>query len=258
MNVLQMRIGRVVLSMVVGPLALLMAGGSGSQAITFEPSNLQLEGGVEFAPRSLHRLRFTPGALRLSNGISTLDGSHAPALKELIWEFDRNVRLDLSGIPVCRRPRLAGPRPEESCGDTIVGRGRMEVEILFEESHSIRDVSRLILYNSGEREGVPTLFARAYITKPVASSIILPIRLEPIHSGRFRTAMVATVPKIAGGAGSITGLGMRLSRNVVDHGDLAGFVSLRCVDRRIVARTKLTFSDGTRLEGSIPRPCVAR
>jgi hypothetical protein len=260
MNAIRKTFGRAVLAIAIALLVCLAAFGSGATAIDIgPPGNLQFEAEAGFAPKALHKLRFTPGALRLSNQISTVDGSHVPALKELVWEFDRNARLDVSGVPVCHRPRIAGPRPEESCGDSIVGQGRMNMEILFEESRQIKVTSPLMLYNSGSPNGVQTLFARAYITKPVASAIFLSIRLEPIHSGRFRTAMVITVPKIAGGAGSVTSLSMRLAREVRAQDQTASFVSLRCLDDRLAMRTKATFSDGTLLQVTpIQRPCAAR
>lgn len=254
--------GRAVLAMLIALPTLLVAAGSSAPAITLEPGNLQVAVNAGFAPKALHKFGFTPGALRLSTQIAALDGSHPPALKELVWEFDRNVRLDVSGVPVCHRPGRGvppGPRPEERCGDAIVGRGRMQAEILFEESHSIQVTSPLMLYNSGSLNGVQTLFGRAYITKPVASAVVFSIRLKPIHSGRFRTAMVLSVPKIGGGAGSVTNLSMRLGREVREHDRTASFVSLRCLDGRIATRATAAFSDGTLLQATpIQRPCAAR
>lgn len=133
----------------------------------------------------------------------------------------------------------------------------MQVEVLLEESLIYAD-SRLTIYNSTQKNGVRTLFARAHITKPVASSIILQIRLNPIQSGRFRTAMVVSVPKIAGGDGSITNLSMRLHRTTRDHDRIANLVSLRCLDGRMEVHTTATLRDGTRLRGGVLRPCTAR
>jgi hypothetical protein len=136
--------------------------------------------------------------------------------------------------------------------------GGFEADILFEESAEIHVGSPLIVYSGGIPGGVPTLFARAYITKPVASAVVLQIRLKPIASGRFRTAMLLSVPKIAGGAGSVTQLSMRLAREVGEHDPTASFASLRCLDGRIATRARATFSDGTLLQAPpIQRPCSA-
>lgn len=253
---------RAVLAILAALLVSLAAMGSGALALIAVPIGaLQFEADAGFAPKSLHKLRFTPGALRLSTRISTVDGSHPSPLKELIWEFDRNARFDVSGIPVCRPPIEQPPRPtlEEECEGAILGRGKAHMEILFEESTAIEQTSPLIVYNGGMRDGVHTLFAHAAITKPVPSGIDMEIRLVPVHSGRFRTAMVLTVPKIAGGSGSVAELSVRLGKQVVRHGGVTSFTSLRCTDDRIVTRARATFSDGTLLQvAPIQRPCAAR
>ncbi len=260
------RRGRAVLVAGVALLALLLTLGSGALAIMLEPGNLRATFDASFAPKALHKFGFTPGALRLSTQFETLDGSHPPALKELVWETDRNVKLDVRGLPVCPYPPkirtwtyFLPSNESEMCPDAIVGRGRAEIKILFEESSEISADSAMTVYNAGLRNGKPTLFARVHITKPVAASVLFEIKLKPIHSGRFRTAMAFSIPKSAGGAGSVANLSMRLSKQVRAPHRTASFVSLRCSDGRIATRATATFGDGTRLQAApIQRACVAR
>jgi hypothetical protein len=244
---------------------LLLAPGSGSSAAVVEQSgNVEARFAAGLAPKALRRFGLTPGALRLSSRFATLDGSHLPALRELVWETDGEVRFDARGLPVCR-PRLptADLAPgfegeEKMCANAIVGRGRAELGILFEESTELQVDSPLVVYNGGVRGEVTRMLARAYITKPVASAVVLEIRLEPIDSGRFRTAMAISVPKVAGGAGSVTQLSMRLKRTTVDPGRTASFVSVRCLDGVFAARASATFSDGTAVGAPVRHRCAAR
>lgn len=259
MNAARIRSGRVALALVVVLFGGFVLLGRGAAAETVEVGNLAATVEAGFAPGLLDKARVTPGALSLSAQFATLDRSHLPALKELVWEFDRNTRLGVSGLPGCHPRPGSNPQDiEKECEPAIVGRGRARFQILFEESQDTYAESRLVVYNEGMPEGVPTLFAHAYITKPVPSAVNLKIRLEPVHSEGFRTAMVVTVPKIAGGSGSVTELSMRLKRRVVHHGDVDSFVSLRCLDGRIGTRAAATFSDGTRLQDGAVRPCTAR
>jgi hypothetical protein len=260
---MRLRPGRAVLAITLGALALVVAARGGAMAeIEVGPGNLELTMEANFSPRLLDKFRFESGEMRFSSHIETVDGGHPPALRELVWELDRNVRLDGSRLPKCRTyPGIHGipsPAAKERCEEAMIGRGRLETEILFEESKAIRANSPLIVYNGGVRDGVPTLRAVAYITKPVPSAIVLSVMLKPINDGRYRTAMAISVPKIAGGNGSVTNLSLHLRRRALDRGRPVSFVSLRCVDRRIQAHATETFSDGTTIIGTSLRPCSVR
>lgn len=240
---------------------LAVAGGS-APAITIEPETLQAGSDVDFAPKALHKVRFTPGRLWFGTRYDTLDGSRPPALKELLLEMDRNTKFDVSGLPACSI-RPGQPQPprriaEKECEEATLGRGRIQGEILFEESSGIDINSPLTIYKGRMQKGIPTFFGRADIDTPLPTAVFLPIRIEPIHSGLFRTAIIISIPEIAGGRGSIGGLSMRLGKRFLDHGRHASFISLRCFDGRLAVRASMRFRDGKLLRGKVERPCTVR
>src|SRR5690349_2475432 len=107
----------------------------------------------------------------------------------------------------------------------------------------------LTLYNMGHSGKERHLLASAFIPAPVTGEIPNPIQVRRIDKGRFGWMATATVPKIAGGSGSITGYSMRIGKR---------FLTATCGDGRLQLRATSTFVDGTRLvEGSIRACAVA-
>lgn len=66
--------------------------------------------------------------------------------------------------------------------------------------------------------------------------------------GRYGLKLVGSVPKIAGGAGSVTHLAFRLHKSV--------FSATCPADRQLDTRFTTTFGDGTLLGGAVVRHCT--
>jgi hypothetical protein len=69
-----------------------------------------------------------PVSLRLADSISTEDGSHIPAATEVRFELDRQLQLDLSGVPRCPwTPAQAYPAFDWSnCKPATLGSGQIK------------------------------------------------------------------------------------------------------------------------------------
>jgi hypothetical protein len=107
--------------------------------------------------------------------------------------------------------------------------------------------SDLTLYNAGHKGKERRLLADAFPPAPVSGEIPTPIAIRKIDKGRFGWRATATVSKIAGGAGSITGYAVRTGKR---------FLTATCGDGRLQLRAVSTFVDGTRLVENSIRTCA--
>lgn len=198
-------------------------------------------------PARISKTELTPVSTHLSWRFQMSDDSHPPALKEFRLQLDRHLKPVLKDLPVCRRGSL-DPRPPDlsDCRKAVVGRGRMETEIVFPENPPIEQTSELVAYNGGTKHGVTSLFLHATVTVPTPSEIVTSMKIKTIRKRRYGTEAIATVPKIAGGSGSVTYLDLTFRR---------GAFSAVCRDGRLQFRSEANFADGAWLGGTVFRVC---
>ena len=90
--------------------------------ITVKAGNLVLtfNGGV--TPKALSKTTMEPITLNVSGKIGTADGTHPPAINEVVIDTDKNGTIDVSGVPTCkagpaRSPDLRQRRKDLQAGD---------------------------------------------------------------------------------------------------------------------------------------------
>ncbi|HEY8501771.1 MAG TPA: hypothetical protein VIL21_03725 [Solirubrobacterales bacterium] len=205
-----------------------------------------------FSPKTISKTKPTPISFNISGKIRTLDGEHPPALKEFLLEGDKHASIDVKGIPVCRAGKIQSTdtaHARKACGPALIGTGKTEAGIKFEEQKEIFANSELLVFNAGVRGGVTTLLIHAYITVPTPAAIVTTVKIKKIHKGRYGLLSVASIPKIAGGAGSVLSFSLKLKK---------GILSASCPDGHLNARGTAVFSDGTRTKGAVIRPCTGK
>lgn len=217
---------------------------------------LKLNGGV--TPKALPKRKMAPIALRISGDISTVDGSHPPAARTVIADFDRHGRVNARGLPVCRGGQLqsrttAGAKA--ACRKAIVGSGNTTVRVQFPEQRPFDAKGPLVLFNGGVRGGVTKMFIHAYVSVPTPTAIVTPVKIKPIRKGRFGTRAIARIPKIAGGSGSVTRFTMKIQRSFRFKGKQQSYLLARCANGRFFAQGDVAFTDGTRIGGTVVRGC---
>jgi hypothetical protein len=214
-----------------------------------------------FSPKALSKATPTPIALKLSGQIKTSDGTHPPALRELILETDRNGAIDVKGLPVCRLGVMEERNTSsanEVCPDAIVGGGTMNVEVAFPEQPPISLKSALTVFNRGVRQGVTTLLVYAFLKNPVSAAVVTTVKIKKIHKGRFGAEAIFSLPVIAGGSGSVTSFSTTLHRRFSYKGKRASLLTLKCPDGKIQARAEAVFSDGAQANAEVLRPCIPK
>lgn len=253
----------------VGVLAtLVLVGSAGAARVGGQPAevrvgDLDLTGYLNFRPSALPKDEFAPGALTLAGSVRSVSGTHPPPLEELRLKTDENVAIDVRGHPVCRTGPIHSMDIREAkriCRKEIVGRGSMKVQIQFPDSSPVEVVSDLVVLNGGVKGRLTTLFVHAYITVPVPAAIVTTVKISRIKSGRHGLRWVVTVPRIAGGSGSITDFRIEIDKRFRYKGKGASVVGLRCRGGTVRARATAIF-DGTpaiRAPLDLTRPCTPR
>ncbi len=239
----------------------LIGGTAAAEAPVHLPiGNLEVTFDGGFSPRALPRKAASPVTAALDGTFATLDGSPPPALAELAVEADRNLSLDAKGIPSCPvlQLRQSTPRLESSCSGAVLGRGEAGIEIHFPESEPISIRSPLVIVKGGEREGVTTLYVRAYLTVPTPSVLVVKVKVSKVRDGRYGLRAVASVPKIAGGDGSVTSFKLKIGKRFTYQGEKRSLLSARCTDGKLRLQASASFVDGSVAPGAVSQICEQR
>lgn len=181
------------------------------------------------------------------------------ALREAAFDMDRDVKLDVRGLPVCQNRELhpaigranALRRAEKRCGGSIVGRGRVGISFTFPNQAPIPESSRVVVFNGGLRDGTIVFYALTETKVPVPS--LLNARIEVRRKGSGWIA-VAKTPVIAGGSGAITRFALNLGRKFTYSGKRRSLLSARCSDGKFkFSVPKLLFRNEANIPSAAPR-----
>jgi hypothetical protein len=214
------------------------------------------------SPRALPRNEPAPAKLRLRTRLSSPTGSpHPPPASNLTIRLDRFLSLSTRGLPSCAaRLQVMSPSSlPERCKRALVGRGKMETSIAFPEAEELRQRSHLLVFNGGTRAGSTRLWLYARVNFPVPAQVVTPIDFKPARNGRYGTKAVISVPRIAGGAGSIAWLSLSIRRGYSFKRKHLSVLTARCPDGKLQAAAEASFAEGMPPTGSVEtvRPCVA-
>jgi len=201
-----------------------------------------------FPPTALMRFSATPApipvpsegripvSLRLATSIEIEDGSHPPPAEELRFEFDRGFRLALADIPTCPSGVRSQSRTEESpCPEARVASGRSRWDVAFPGQEPVQVAGRTTAFKIAPRK----LAFHVFLAAPVTADVFMTVELSRAPAGdRYGLRATATIPKVAGGYGSLVDFRLRFRK---------GLFSLTCPQRKVQSRLTADFADGTRL-----------
>jgi hypothetical protein len=214
--------------------------------------NLEVEYDGGFSPQALPKNKLTPISFFLWSKIRTVDDKHPPALKEFKLKGDKNVVVDVKGVPTCTSGRLVSQTTSsarKACPQAIVGSGKTDVEVQFPEQPPILVHSELLAFNGGFKGGVTTLYIHAYLTAPVTAALVTTVKIKKVKKGRYGTESIATIPKIAGGSGSVIYFKLKFDK---------GILFAKCPDGRLQANGTAVFADTTTASATVVRPCTPK
>jgi hypothetical protein len=236
---------------------------SAEKPITVKAGNLELtfNGGV--TPKKLSRTKMEPVALNVQGKIANADGTHPPALTEVVVDTDKNGTIDVRGVPTCKSRQLEArttAAAEEICGPAILGTGTTDVELLFPESKPVQLHSKLLALNGGTKGGVTTIYIHAFLSTPVTAAVVTTVKISKEHKGPYGIHSIATIPKIADYAGSVTAFNLTFQKKLFAYkGKKHGYLLAKCANGKFLAQAEAKFHDGTKLgPAKIVRACTPK
>lgn len=235
------------------------AAGEGPVKVTVGNLTLTTDGG--FKPKALSKKTPTPISLQAEAKIATTDGSHPPALQEVILETDKDGFIDTKGIPTCTSGKLQSrdtKAAEKACPTAIIGSGKTTVEIAFPEQKPISTNSKLLVFNGGTSGGKTTLYIHAYITVPTPAAIVTTVKIQKHPNGPYGLKSVATIPKIAGGSGSVTSFQLEIEKGIKVGGKTYNPLTAKCTDGKLQVKAQGKFADGTVANTEFVRACTPK
>ncbi|HEY7256937.1 MAG TPA: hypothetical protein VH476_09680 [Solirubrobacterales bacterium] len=240
-------------------LALLIVASTQAEPESARVGDLVLTDNGGIIPRKLPRHEQVPISAVIDAHIGTVDGSHPPAIRSISIDFDKTLAVHAKGLPTCRKGQLEA-RPtaaaKSACRPAIVGEGDGEVEVAFPEQAPFSATGPIILFNGGVHGGTTLLYVHAYVSVPGPTAVVATVRLTRIHRGHFGIHADAEIPRIAGGAGSVTRFKVRIGRRFTYRGGRASYLTGSCPTGRYYTEGKVRFEDDTRLGLTHVLPCT--
>lgn len=237
-------------------------------SFTSQIGNLIVTFGGEASPKKLPRHEYVPASTIIFGKIRTDDGSHPSALREVVLDIDRDAKINVKGLPVCKASELEARDTKAAlkvCGDTEIGSGTAHAEIAFPEQPSIKVASPLKVFNGGEKGGRIKLLIHTFITVPVPAAIVTDVTITRKGSGLHS---VARIPRIAGGSGSAIDFRFKVGKTYSYRGERIGYGEARCPDGVFKLHVaKLLFKNEahepgvpatTAVTGNVAVPCTPK
>lgn len=248
-------VAAMVLSVVAAAIA------TAEKPVTVRVGNVIVTFNGGITPKKLPSNDLAPIAFNLSGEVKTADGTHPPALKELVIETDKNGAINAKGLPVCSAGKLQATdtkHAEQACPDAIVGEGKTNVEVEFPEQPPFIAKSKLLAFNGGVHGGKTTIFVHAYLSSPVSAAVVTTAKVSKVHNGRFGLKSVATIPKIAGGYGSAVSFNLTLKRSFTYKGKKQSYLLAKCPDGHLNAKGTAVFQGGPTMSAELVRTCTPK
>lgn len=239
-------------------LALIAVFVSGALAQTVRSGNLvaRIEGA--FSPKKLPKTKPAPITLSLAGSLQSADGSHPPALKTLLLQFDRHGELNTKGLPTCRASQLQSTitaKAKQVCGAALVGQGTAEAEIAFPEQAPFSASGPLLIFNGAPKGGHQVLLIHVYAFVPAPTTFVTSAIITKTK-GKYATSAEVAIPTITAGQGSLTAFKATLHKTFNYKGQRQSLLLATCPTGHLYAHGEFSFADGERLSGEVARSCT--
>jgi hypothetical protein len=232
-----------------------------------QEGNLRITFSGGFTPHALPRERPAPIVLDVSGKISTVDGTHPPALQRIEIGLHRNGHLSTVGLPDCTTSDLQSTTTEtalERCRPALVGRGSFKADFDFPGLDPVPASGPILAFN-GSRAGKPALFFHLYTASPAQVTFVLPLTIAHRRGKRFGTVLAGDIPALASGLGSVSAISLKIGRNYTYRGRQRSYISAACAAPAgfpgaifSLARGNFSFADGRTIAATLSRDCKVR
>lgn len=220
----------------------------------------------KLAPTTLPRRGTAPVAVSLGAQIATVGQRKPPQLRTIAIALNANGHLATGGLPSCRLGRIdpsTSTGALAACRPSLVGEGSFSADVRFPEQSPFPSAGKVLAFN-GRIGGRPAILAHIFGTVPVPTSYVLPFLIKRT-GGTYGTVLEASLPRVTGEWGFVTGISMRLKRVFVSHGRTNSYLSAACPAPDgfpsvvfPLAKTTLSFASGPVISTVLNRGCKAR
>jgi hypothetical protein len=235
------------------------AGGEGPVTVVVGEMEVTADGG--FAPKALPRTKQTPISIHASGEVQMRDGSHPPAVREIIIEGDKAGEAHTKGIPACKVGQLQATTTAaalKACKSSLIGEGTAVAQVAFAEQRPIDVSSKVLLFAGPEQGGKLTWYAHAYFANPISGAIVTTAEITKVHHGRFGTHVLVKIPQLVGGAGSGISFTLEIFKSVKVGGRTINPISATCPDGKLKVHVLGKFEDGTQAQTEFIRACTPK
>jgi hypothetical protein len=249
---------RRVTLLAIAAIATLLTSAAVALAVTTEIGNLKVSATAEFLPRAFPAHGTLPTTFTTSVHIRARNNEQPPALKTLIFEFDKHGKLNTKGVPTCSAAKLEGKAPAEAkaaCAGALVGQGKGKARVEQSGKPPFTISSPIYLFNAPPEGGRPAMIGYAYETVPAPQALLVPISVEKISHGRYGYRAEVELPEIADGDGAALLAEVDFGRTFTHGGKKLGYVEAECSGGRLQVYGKLLFVDGSMLQSLLSSPC---
>lgn len=246
-------------------LAALLASSPASAEVSQKRGvRVAVEGSIK--PSRLPRRGAAPVAVSFAGRIGSSRSGEPPQLREISIAINRHGHLDTRGLPRCRIRRIDPSTTRDAiavCRSSLVGEGGFSANVKLPEQSPFPSQGKVLAFN-GRFRGRPAVLVHIFGTSPVPTSIVLPFAISSTR-GTFGTELTASLPRVTGDWGFVTGIGMTLSRRYSYRGKRHSYMSAACPApsgfRRVffpLARTSFAFAGGPTVTSTLTRSCRVR
>ena len=226
-------------------------------ATTIRAGNLVLRAEGVINPKALPKNKMAPISLHASGSVTTVDGSHIPPPQTLDLQVDKHYRIESTGLPSCTAGKLQATTPSramKACGAALMGKGYANAQVEFPESAPFSVKGPLLGFNGPMVGGYPEMLYYTYVDVPVPTALVVVAKLSK-DSGRYAYRILVTVPKLAGGSGSLTGFDLTIGRRWTYRGRQHSYLSAECPNGQFLDQVEAAFGDGANLTGTFANSC---
>jgi hypothetical protein len=217
-------------------------------------------------PSKLPRTGSAPVAVSFAGKIGAAGSAGPPQLEKISIAINRHGRLDTRGLPRCRMGHIDPSTTREAiaaCRSSLIGEGSFSANVKLPEQSPFPSQGKVLAFN-GRFRGRPAVFAHIFGTQPVPTSIVLPFVITGTK-GTFGTVLSASLPRVTGDWGYVTGISMTLQRRYSYRGKSRSYMSAGCPAPAgfhqvffPLARTSFSFAGGLTLTSTLSRSCRVR
>ena len=236
--------------------------------ITLRAGNVVTTFGGSTSPKAMPKNKYVPVSTNIFGKVATANGNHAPALREVEFDIDKDVKINVKGLPVCKPGQLEARDTKAAlkvCGSSVVGSGEAHAEIAFPEQKPLKVGSPLTVFNGGEKGGKVKLLIHIFLTVPVPAAVVTDVTITRKGTGIHS---VAKVPVVAGGSGSTLDFKFKVGKTYNYKGKKVGYGEAKCPDGVFKANVnKVLFKNeaqtpgegaSTQLKGQLAVPCTGK